>query len=611
MHALFVIHVTPSSTIKTGESGAVSEWTLQERQSYDFDLVASNGTHAGFSSRNAALLVELAIQAIPQLRSPIYWREHQRGVALSRQSYLKLLGNRRGAWIVSIKRVLRCFNIVTQLLLTAVMFYLPARSAWSQECRHGSGGARPKIVGGQFAAIGDWPGQVALRLRAKDSNVSHYFCGGAAISDRWVLTAAHCMADIGQDRQLRFQGVDGHLHVGVLEVVAGVQDLDAVDQQHIFETDKIVLRDGYQNTASGQDSAVIRHDVALIHLAKTYTGPVARLSLDANTDPTTPPGVQVRVAGFGVLSYNGNMYRHPQGYAYDAGSRQLLETSLPTVSSQQCKAAYPNATIEAEQICAGLEEGGRDSCQGDSGGPLVAYDGKGCPYQIGVVSWGKGCANARAYGVYTRTSYHADWLKHLVGDLRAVSLQEIEDSKTSNIGTEFAMDTLHQLEEVLRPANNRVRIGMKGGNHIAVGKEVVIAAQSEVAGRLIIIDINASGEVLQILPNKFTPAHTTARIAAGVNVSIPDQGYGFTGFKAVEPFGEGRLVALVVPEDFPIDTLVANKEQLGRGLVPVNTPTNYLMNLVQQVNSSVTEHTAADPRLTGWGLGIATYEIIP
>merc|ERR1711908_69544 len=56
-------------------------------------------------------------------------------------------------------------------------------------------------------------------------------------------------------------------------------------------------------------------------------------------------------------------------------------------------------------ICAGLDQGGKDSCQGDSGGPFM------CGNQLsGVVSWGYGCAEAGYPGVYTQTSYFVDWV---------------------------------------------------------------------------------------------------------------------------------------------------------------------------------------------------------
>ncbi|RZC39284.1 Trypsin domain containing protein, partial [Asbolus verrucosus] len=47
-----------------------------------------------------------------------------------------------------------------------------------------------RVIGGDIARAGQFPWQAAIY---KDTDEGRYFCGGALISDQWILTAAQCV----------------------------------------------------------------------------------------------------------------------------------------------------------------------------------------------------------------------------------------------------------------------------------------------------------------------------------------------------------------------------------------------------------------------------------
>lgn len=76
------------------------------------------------------------------------------------------------------------------------------------------------------------------------------------------------------------------------------------------------------------------------------------------------------------------------------------------VSDKECKSAYATESPDLEifpkaMVCAGKK--GVDACQGDSGGPLFRMM-RGEFRQIGIVSYGQGCATKRFPGVYTEVN---------------------------------------------------------------------------------------------------------------------------------------------------------------------------------------------------------------
>jgi len=493
---------------------------------------------------------------------------------------------------------------------------------------------RTRIVGGDRARIEDWPAQAALRLHSETGQVSHYFCGGTAISERWVLTAAHCLPDYLSTLVGPVRDSKDEPHEGRLEVVIGAGDLRKVRAEQVFAVEQVVVHESYRaaiEKALRAADPVLRQraleriapelgdDVALLRLARPWSGRPMPLSLAKATDPATPPGTQVRVAGYGTTEHSADNTAPDRFDRADgkgellAGSALLLETAVETVATPKCKRRYAGYTVGDGQVCAGLEQGGKDACQGDSGGPLIATDARGCPRQIGVVSWGDNCAMHEAYGVYTRVSHYAAWIQKHTGPLERYS--PAPEAGAGNALTVSQLDeALRHLDRLLGPTKRRVRIGVKGGNRVTLGHKVVFEAASEVAGRLLILDINANREVLPLYPNKFVAAGDIGRIEAGQPVLVPGPDYpGFSAFQAVEPVGVGRLLALVVPHEFDIERFAAGKAIRQKGFMPVDDAPNHLMRIIRQIDTTLGARpggSADAEELKRWGYALAEYEIV-
>lgn len=219
-------------------------------------------------------------------------------------------------------------------------------------------GVTPLVVGGTRAAQGEFPFLVRLSMG----------CGGALYSPRLVLTAAHCVSRTGSNTSIT--------------ATLGVVDLQS--------SSRIQVRSNYVYRAPGYNG--YGDDWALIRLASPVTGLAA---LPIATTTAYDSGT-FTVAGWGATREGG------------AQQRYLMKASVPFVSDAVCNGpnSYDGEVIAAEEICAGYLAGGIDTCQGDSGGPMFRQGGSGL-VQVGIVSWGYGCARANYPGVYTQVSYFA------------------------------------------------------------------------------------------------------------------------------------------------------------------------------------------------------------
>ncbi|KAJ4932394.1 hypothetical protein JOQ06_010817 [Pogonophryne albipinna] len=160
---------------------------------------------------------------------------------------------------------------------------------------------------------------------------------------------------------------------------------------------------------SGYDSTTSDNDIALLKLSApvTFTNYIKPVCL-AKDGSTYAAGAICWVTGWGTIRSDVSL-PFPQ---------RLQEVSVPIVSNTQCSASYN--TITRNMMCAGLDEGGKDSCQVSplncpvfgvlcESGPFVSKSGSRW-VQAGVVSFGRGCALANFPGVYTRVSQYQSWI---------------------------------------------------------------------------------------------------------------------------------------------------------------------------------------------------------
>merc|ERR1712058_160193 len=237
--------------------------------------------------------------------------------------------------------------------------------------------AGERIVGGHEAEEHQWPWQVALFID------DAWFCGGALISENYVLTAAHC--------------AEG---ASYFDIMAGAHNVRASSEPHRVE---ITSYNGW--THPQWDHNTLSNDVALIELPSPidFNDYIAPSCMPSAGD-TADVGELVTCTGWGK----------PSDSAGGISPVLRMVEDRPIISNSDCNAIY--GIVGSGVVCIDTT-GGKGTCNGDSGDPLnMKYDVKdgaaGQKWkQIGVVSFGAsaGCEVGYPAG-FSRTEYYRDWL---------------------------------------------------------------------------------------------------------------------------------------------------------------------------------------------------------
>lgn len=201
-------------------------------------------------------------------------------------------------------------------------------------------------------------------------------CGGILVSDRFALTAGHCVYKKNIENFV--------IRAGTSTLGEGGQTFTI--SQAIFHPKFDISQDHY--------------DAVLLLLDEPVSISNVKFAVLATDDSAITEGATIMVAGWGWIESNNDNEYPPT----------LRDTSLVILGDKECKNSYKTPVINDEMFCAnysGTEI--HDFCFGDYGGPGVING-----ILQGIISFGEGCGDGYNGKVFVRVSKIREWIQSII-----------------------------------------------------------------------------------------------------------------------------------------------------------------------------------------------------
>ncbi|XP_063628741.1 serine protease gd-like [Cydia splendana] len=276
---------------------------------------------------------------------------------------------------------------------------MPSRNpSFSSECGVVAGGNEqvPLIFHGTGYTRGDWPWLVAIYKR-KDGSLT-FACSGTLVSDRHVVSAAHCV----QQRSTLTSIRDIVVKVGVYNLEDWGDDITVTRT-----LESATIHEGFNSSTYSNDLLVLTFEKSV----EFNTNIRPACLWNGNNDLNRIVGASGVVAGWGSSELGPGSKGEPR------------MVRIPVVSTAMCRASRPDFHVFTSDntFCAG-DRNGAGPCLGDSGGGLYILDG-GRWRLRGVVSLslrpenGESTCNLNEYVIFTDAAKFIQWIKNVINSI--------------------------------------------------------------------------------------------------------------------------------------------------------------------------------------------------